>query len=605
MMLYDHLNRPISLEEEVGSGGEGRVYTIKGDTVNVAKIYHKSVAVEKVEKLRAMVNNNLDLSRFTAWPSATLYEKKGNTLKGFIMPRIEGHREVHELYGPAHRKVQFPHADWSFLVHAARNIAAAFQSVHDCSHTIGDVNQSGILISQQAVCRLIDTDSFQIRLGNKVYSCEVGTPHYTPPELQGRSFREVLRTENHDNFGLAVIIFQLLFMGRHPFAGRYSGSDDMPIERAIKEYRFAYGSRASNKQMSPPPNVLPLSVCSSKIVQLFEKAFSEESVHREERPRAQEWVSHLDILRNDLCSCKQNPVHKYHKSLNSCPWCNLENITGTVYFLNYTSSSKTQNSFNLEEIWSNINSIKIPILENLPDINLVWAKPNPLPEYAKPPTGILWLVNAVINFHDDRGERNRRKSILSQAERQWQNIKTQWESLRSDPNYSSIYQRLQNAYIEYKNLPNHYQSERKAILLKVYLERYFIEEAGIQNIGKKRALTLASYGIETAADVSYDRIFSIPTFGRVLTQNLVDWRNSLEIRFQQYKPSLQDLKFLNSLDQKYARRRNELESNLVGGKSQLEHCRNTLVKKQEQLRKEAEIAVKTLAQAKADMSVYN
>ena len=26
---------------------------------------------------------------------------------------------------------------------------------------------------------------------------------------------------NHDNFGLAVLIFQLLFMGRHPFSGRY------------------------------------------------------------------------------------------------------------------------------------------------------------------------------------------------------------------------------------------------------------------------------------------------------------------------------------------------------------------------------------------------
>jgi DNA-binding helix-hairpin-helix protein with protein kinase domain len=350
----------------------------------------------------------------------------------------------------------------------------------------------------------------------------------------------------------------------------------MPIERAIKEYRFAYGARASNRQMSPPPNVLDFSVCSSKIVQLFEKAFSEESVQPDKRPRAQEWVGNLDILRNDLCSCKQNPVHKYHKSLSSCPWCNLENITGTVYFLSYTSSGTTQNSFNLDLIWSNINSIKIPTLENLPDINLVWAKPNPLPEYAKPPTGIMGFANFFFNFYDDRGERKKRESNLRQAERQWQNIKTQWESLKSDTNYSSIYQRLQNSYTEYKNLPNHYQSERKAILLKVYLERYFIEEAGIQNIGRRRALTLASYGVETAADVSYDRIFSIPTFGRVLTQNLVDWRNSLEIRFQQYKPSLQDLKFLNSLDQKYARRRNELESSLVGGKSQLEHCRNTL-----------------------------
>jgi DNA-binding helix-hairpin-helix protein with protein kinase domain len=544
MILYDHLHRPISLGEEVGRGGEGLVLTIQGDTENVAKIYHKPVAVEKAEKLRAMVVNSLDLSRFTAWPSATLHDRS-NVIKGFVMPRIAGHREVHELYGPAHRKVQFPSADWSFLIHSARNIAAAFQAVHDCSHTIGDVNQSGILISQQAFCRLIDTDSFQIRLGNKVYSCEVGTPHFTPPELQGKSFRENLRTENHDNFGLAIIIFQLLFMGRHPFAGRYSGSDDMPIERAIKEYRFAYAARASARQMTPPPNTLDISVCTSAVVQLFERAFSEESVQRNNRPKAEEWVNRLDTLRNDLRSCTHNSVHKYHKSLSSCPWCSLENTSGTIFFLAYTNNVTSQSNFNLEELWSKIQAIKIPPLGKLPDINLIWATSTLLPEYAKPPTGIKWLANLLLNFYDDRGERNRRESILSQSERQWQNIETKWQSLISDPTFSSTYQKLRDAYTEYKNLPNHYQAERKAILLKIYLERYFIEDAGIPKIGKKRALVLASYGIETAADISYKEIFSIPTFGPALTQNLVDWRNQLEFRFQHHKPSPQDLASLN------------------------------------------------------------
>jgi DNA-binding helix-hairpin-helix protein with protein kinase domain len=604
MRLNDHLNRPILLGEELGRGGEGLVYTIQGDTENVAKIYHKPVANEKAEKLKVMVNNNLDLSRFTAWPSATLHDQKANTIKGFVMPRITGHREVHELYGPAHRKVQFPRADWAFLLHAARNIAAAFQSIHDCNHTIGDVNQSGILISQQALCRLIDTDSFQIRLGNKVYSCEVGTPHFTPPELQGKSFREILRTENHDNFGLAVIIFQLLFMGRHPFAGRYSGSDDMPIELAIKEHRFAFGVRASTKQMSPPPNALDMSVCTSTVAQLFERAFSEESVQRLNRPGAKEWVDHLDVLRKDLRSCSQNSVHKYHKSLSSCPWCNLENISGTVYFLTYTNNGATKNNFNLEELWSKIQSIKMPSLGKLTDINLIRVTPNPLPKYAKPPTGILGFANFFFNFHDDKGERSKRISILSQAEKKWQAIEIRWQSLSSDSAFSSTYKRLQNAYIEYKNLPNHYQAEKKAALLQAFLERYFIETAEITNIGKKRSLVLRSYGIETAADISFNKIFSIPTFGQVLTQNLVDWKNALENRFQSYKSPPQDLAALNGIDQRYSRRRSELEGNLVSGKTQLEQSCNTLVKKREQLKKEAESVAKQLAQAKADMRVY-
>ena len=332
MRFYDHERNPILLGEELGRGGEGSVYTIEGDTTNVSKIYHKPVDNEKAEKLQLMVGNSRDLANFTAWPSTTLHDQPGGKIKGFVMPRVSGHHEVHELYGPAHRKLHFPRADWSFLIQAARNIAAAFQVIHTYGHTVGDVNQSGILISQNALCRLIDTDSFQIRLGNRFYFCEVGTPHFTPPELQGKSFRGVLRNENHDNFGLAVIIFQLLFMGRHPFAGRYFGSGDMPIEKAIQEYRFSFSSRASTKKVAPPPNTLDLSVCTSSIAQLFETAFSEEGSHQENRPKAQEWTNKLDGLLSELCNCKQNPIHKYHRSLSSCPWCRLENLSGTTYF---------------------------------------------------------------------------------------------------------------------------------------------------------------------------------------------------------------------------------------------------------------------------------
>jgi len=605
MRFYDHERNPILLGEELGRGGEGSVYTIEGDTTNVSKIYHKPVDNEKAEKLQLMVGNSRDLANFTAWPSTTLHDQPGGKIKGFVMPRVSGHHEVHELYGPAHRKLHFPRADWSFLIQAARNIAAAFQVIHAYGHTVGDVNQSGILISQNALCRLIDTDSFQIRLGNRFYFCEVGTPHFTPPELQGKSFRGVLRNENHDNFGLAVIIFQLLFMGRHPFAGRYFGSGDMPIEKAIQEYRFSFSARASIKKVAPPPNTLDLSVCTSSIAQFFEKAFSEEGSSQGNRPKAQEWTNKLDGLLSELCSCKQNSLHKYHRSLSSCPWCKLENMSSTVYFRNDASNGSTQSKFDIEDIWSRIQAVKIPSLEKLPDVNSIKVTPNALPEYAKPPSGFLGIVNVFFNFHNDGGERKKRESSLREAENKWKEIERRYVALKSDSDFDSVYQSLQLQYNEYKNFSSQYQTERKNALLKVYLERYLIENAAIPNIGKKRVLTLEYYGIETAADISYNRIIWIPGFGEVLTQNLVDWRDNLEIRFNQYKPSLKDLAALNGLDQKYARRRSELESKFLGGKARLEYIYTNLIKEREQVRKEAEDPIKKLAQALADMKVYS
>lgn len=57
----------------------------------------------------------------------------------------------------------------------------------------------------------------------------------------------------------------MLFMGRHPFAGRYLGSGEMPIPRAIKECRFAYGARRTAVQMEKPPGRQPYPSSKTKL----------------------------------------------------------------------------------------------------------------------------------------------------------------------------------------------------------------------------------------------------------------------------------------------------------------------------------------------------
>src|ERR1700688_4561163 len=81
--------------------------------------------------------------------------------------------------------------------------------------------------------------------------CEVGVPTYTQPDLQNRPFSPFQR--NH------------LFMGRHPYAGRFSGRREMPIERAISECRFSFRHLAQKAQMSSPPNSLTLAEIPSQL----------------------------------------------------------------------------------------------------------------------------------------------------------------------------------------------------------------------------------------------------------------------------------------------------------------------------------------------------
>src|SRR5213080_3507699 len=206
------------------------------------------------------------LTSIAAWPIGTLHKTSSGPLVGFLMPKVSGYRPIHELYSPAQRKFCFPKADWAFLVHTARNVASAVAGIHARGYVLGDINQGNVLVAPNATVTLIDCDSFQVRVNGRHFLCEVGVPEFTPPELHGRgTFSGVIRTPNHDAFGLAVLIFHLLFMGRHPFAGRFLGRGDKPIDDAIREFRFAFGQAAASRGMTAPPYSLNLLQTSAEI----------------------------------------------------------------------------------------------------------------------------------------------------------------------------------------------------------------------------------------------------------------------------------------------------------------------------------------------------
>src|SRR5215207_2553385 len=309
--FIDDTNSPVLLGREIGKGGEGSVFEIAGTAALVAKIYHRPAEQAKAEKLEAMVRlKGATITAFAAWPERRILDKSSKQTWGIVLPRVTDHREIHHLYSPAHRKVDFAAADWSFLLHVARNCAAAFESIHSAGHVVGDVNQGGILVSRQGTVKFIDCDSFQVSDGPRVFTCDEGVPHFTAPELQGKSFRGLQRAPTHDSFGLAVLIFHLLFMGRHPFAGRFHGSGDMPIELAIQQGRFAYGAAGAKVQMTPPPHALRLSHVSPVVADLFERAFRH-GAGQLIRPTAGEWVKALDDLNRSLTACARFAGHKF------------------------------------------------------------------------------------------------------------------------------------------------------------------------------------------------------------------------------------------------------------------------------------------------------
>ena len=401
----------IRLAKKLAEGGEGVVHRVDGNPNLLVKLYRTTLDAEQVSKLHAMINiRDERISKVAAWPHQLILNDTG-VVCGFTMPVVEA-RDIHELYTPKSRRATFPEADFRFIVRVALNVARSFGALHQRGIVVGDVNEKNLLVSSDATVMMIDCDSMQIRTPNGVATCDVGVPSFTPPELQNQGLRGRVRTANHDNFGLAVLIFQLLFAGRHPFAGRYTGGGDIPLERAIQEFRYAYGPDHRALRMESPPGAVPVEVMGSAISVLFSKAFGQTGAAGQ-RPSADEWIVALTRLESSLIVCVKADWHHYPRENRDCPWCRAEQQTGVQWFGRRNRVAQAANtlsglsgSYSLHH--SNaLDALQIPAIDIETLWNSVIAIPDPGPEPSLPserPLAKRYLVAQIP-------EQNRRSSI--------------------------------------------------------------------------------------------------------------------------------------------------------------------------------------------------
>lgn len=318
----------LDINNEIASGGEGRIYAVLSESSLVAKIYHKPTdeMADKLELMYSMPPNAPQSEvghAAIAWPIDLLCTTdKSHKIIGFLMPRVTRALPIHIFCTPKTRREQKPLFNYLYLHRTARNLAAAFLALHTRNYAIGDVNESNIFVTDTALVTLVDTDSFQVRdpYTKFVHRCPVGKPEFTPPELQGQTFKDVDRTPEHDLFGLAIIIFQLLMEGTHPFAGVYQGKGEPPsLDLRIKAGYFPYGTK--KVPFRPMPVAPSFDNLHPQIKELFLQCFETGHGQPSARPDAKTWLSVLRIAEDELITCQKNPQHKYGNHLNNCPWC--------------------------------------------------------------------------------------------------------------------------------------------------------------------------------------------------------------------------------------------------------------------------------------------
>lgn len=330
----------VRLGKRIASSGEGTVwYTDRQGYL--AKLYHSPTA-ERVRKLQVMVahppvdpmlsRNHISL----AWPQDLLINASRKCV-GFLMPAISQGVDLTSVYNPRLRKQKIPRFNWRYLHTTALNIAWIIQEIHAKGHVLGDIKPQNMLVNDQALISVIDTDSFQIRdpRTEKIYHCTVGSEGFTPAELLGKELAAFEQTEVHDRFRLAVLIHLLLF-GDHPFKGKWVGPGDPPDPTEL--IRRNYWPYTPGSLIQPGPYTIPLDVVHPELQQCFLRCFNNGYLAPKSRPSAAEWCQALQKAIADLTVCSQVSNHWYRRTYKHCNWCERKQKLGTDIFNIYSTA---------------------------------------------------------------------------------------------------------------------------------------------------------------------------------------------------------------------------------------------------------------------------
>ena len=220
---------PLQLGNVLSRGGEGIIHEVPALPESVAKIWREPNE-RQARKLEILLSHPPVLpeevkARFElAWPSDALYGEQ-EAMRGYLMPKVplDEYSELVTFCIPAARKILEGKRGARFsryeLLTIARNLSELFGRLHEAGYVIGDVNHTNVLVRSDAKLFMIDLDSVQATdpATDEVLRCTVGKEDFTPPRLMGLRFEDMDRTPDDDLFGLAVLIFQMVMDGCHPY----------------------------------------------------------------------------------------------------------------------------------------------------------------------------------------------------------------------------------------------------------------------------------------------------------------------------------------------------------------------------------------------------
>jgi len=221
-----------------------------------------------------------------------------------------------------------------------------------------------------------------------------------------------------------------------------------------------------------------------------------------------------------------------------------------------------------------------------------------------------WAAAGDIGGKERQAERTKRQAARDAAQQAYDQIVSRIRQEISPESFAKKKQDLARLRDEYQKLPEREKTEianlhatAEARQKHQFLDRHFIDGASISGVGPTKKAALRSFGIETAADVTWNKVISVKGFGEVLTRAVVDWQKACERRFV-FKPqfAVTDAD-KNAVRAKIATRKRTIEITLNAGAAELQRVRQEMANKANSLTPLLQTTTLRLAQAQADLNI--
>ncbi len=326
-------DRPLRVQDEAA------VYAVAGRNL-AARIYFKSsVAANYLDKVQAMLDNAPDpaahtqdeTSVYLAWPLSLVVDEDSRFIGYLMHYPVFSACTLEQLFQRESREKHRLPENYRYRIRLAYNLAALVAALHERGHYIADLHPAAVSIDREsAAVAMLDCDHFSIQAPNgRRYTAQRLPQAYTCPEAIRQNWAPVEVDESQDRFALAVIIFQLLNDGIHPYQGVKAGRKKLPatLHQAVEQELYAYG-RVANERIKPLPYSMHAHF-DTETRDLFDQAFAPQ---QGARPGALAWCAHLSVYLGQsadgsasgrrLKPCEFDDDHCYFT--DACGLCYLE-----------------------------------------------------------------------------------------------------------------------------------------------------------------------------------------------------------------------------------------------------------------------------------------